>query len=341
MSVLDNRTGFQGEMVPSQDADGRFLLTVVIKATYLIDVQGRLAVPAIQNTVNFADEYLGPPGTSSIGHASDIALFKGSTDIALVGSAHAPHGTQVTEMPVELAIGPVRKRLLVFGDRVWSNRLGLLSISEPAPFSSMPLTYERAFGGKDQERQEERNPVGVGFHLTKPDVGSRLPNIEDPANLISCWSDRPAPQGFGFLPGDWQPRKSYVGTYDDRWKEEQFPLPPHDFDHQYFLAAHPDLRCTPYLSGDEAVEVIGASPYGPLRFSLPGKSVALSVQFRTGKPQRRLAALDTITLSPDEGKLHMVWRHIIHCPKKILDVEAVTAFSIRLSTLMRLSRAPA
>jgi hypothetical protein len=130
-----------------------------------------------------------------------------------------------------------------------------------------------------------------------------------------------------------------VGTYDDRWKENQFPLPPRDFDHQYFQAAHPDLRCSPHLKGDEVVEVIGASPDGALRFSLPGETVALSVQFHTGRPHRRLGKLDTITIVPDEQQLNMVWRHVIHCPRRILDVATVTAFSIPLATVKRLSRA--
>ncbi|MEJ8857879.1 DUF2169 domain-containing protein [Variovorax robiniae] len=340
MSVLVNQTGFQGEMLPAQDADGRFRLVVVIKATCLVDLQGNVSLAPEQDAVTLADVFLGEPGRSSVVAASDAALYKAATDIGLVGHAHAMAGTAATRMPVTLTVGPVRKRLLVIGDRVWERGLGGLSISEAQPFTRMPLVYERAFGGSAEETEEERNPAGVGFHVDAPDSGSPLPNIEDPSHLISSWSDRPAPQGFGFVPGNWQPRKSFVGTYDEAWKEEQFPLPPHDFDHRYFQASHPDLRCSPYLQGDEAVELVGVSPHGPLRFSLPGKALALSVQFRIGEPQRRLAALDTLTFMPDDNKFHMVWRHPIQCPAKILDVETVTAFPIRLSTLQRLSHAP-
>ena len=335
MAVLDNRTAFQGEMLPTQDADGRFLLVVVVKATYLFDPDGGLAVAPVQDPVNVCDEYEGASGASSIRLASDVAVYKPATDIALVGSAHAPDGTAVRRMTVELSVGPIRKRLLVFGDRVWDRGL---SVSDPKPFSTMPLVYERAFGGGSEERRDERNPVGVGFYPNRPAVGAPLPNIEDPAHPMSSWSDRPAPEGFGFLAGDWQPRKSFIGTYDDHWKEEQFPLPPRDFDQRYFLAAHPDLRCTPHLRGDEAIEATGVTPDGVLRGSLPGSVVALSVQFRTGKPLRRLAVLDTVTLLTDSRKLNLVWRYPIQCPTKILDVESVTAFSLRLSTVDRIVR---
>ena len=341
MSVLENRSVFKGEMLTSQGADGRFMLVVVVKGTYLVDAQGQLSIAPEQDAIHLEDEFHGEPGESSLKKASDISLFKASTDVGLVGSACAPQGKQVMRMPVEIAVGSLRKRLVVFGDRVWNSRLGAITMSDPKPFSSIPLVYERAFGGKDADQQEERNPVGVGFRLNRPDSGSPLPNIEDPDDLISSWSDRPTPQNFGFVPGNWSPRKEFVGTYDAQWKQDQFPLPPRDFDARYFLAAHADLRCAPYLRGDESVEVMGASPQGPWRFSLPAISIALSVQFRTGNAKRRLAALDTLTLYPNENKLSMVWRHAIVCPERILDVKTVTAFPLRLSTLKRLSRAPA
>jgi hypothetical protein len=235
----------------------------------------------------------------------------------------------------------MRKRVMVHGDRVWSHRFGTLEVSEAEWFTRMPLVYERAFGGRQDDRQEERNPVGVGFRTSPPEADSPLPNIEDPAASYAAWSDRPTPAGFGFVAADWMPRKAWAGTYDANWQANQFPLLPTDFDERYFLAAHPDWRCTPHLEGDEGVEMIGVSPDGPLRFELPGNSIALAVQFRTGRAQRRLAALDTLTLWPDHRAVSIVWRHRIACPRKILDVQEVTAFNLRLSTLRRLSHAPA
>jgi len=333
MAVLKNRTGFRGEMLPWQNASGKYFLVVVVKATYRISSAGA-EVAEVQDDVNGADEYSGAPGLSSLKCASDFAFSKPGTDVGVCGSAYAPAGTEVDRMYVELAVASFRKRLVVFGDRRWKHGPEGLSISTPVRFARMPLCYERAFGGKG----EERNPVGIGFYAAKPGPGSPLPNIEAPESLITRWSDRPAPQGFGFVCGDWLPRKKFAGTYDRTWQEEQFPLPPADFDEKYFLAAHPDLQFTPHLRGDEPIALAGTTPTGTIAFSLPGTTVGLSVHFRRGRPIRTISALDTLTLFPDESKFYMVWRYAIPCPSKILDVEEVTAFSLRLSTIQRLLR---
>lgn len=339
MTVLQNKTPFSGEMLPAQGTDGRFTLVVVVKATYLADAQGRVHLAEAQDGVYTEDEHVGEPASSSLAKASDLALFKSATEIGLVGSAYAPDGRKTVRMHIEVAVGPVRKQAAVFGNRVWRNRLGLVTVSDAEPFSTMPLVYERCFGGSDAGRTEERNPAGAGFCVERPQDGTPLPNIENPAQLIARWNDRPMPHGFGFVPGHWSPRKSFIGTYDKAWQEEQFPLPPRDFHPDYFLAAPADLRAAPYLHGDEAVEVLGASPSGPWRFSLPAVGLALSVRYRNGGPKRRLAVLDTVTLFPDLGKFTLVWRHAIACPRKILDVAEVTVFPLRLSTLRRLTNA--
>jgi len=339
--ALENRTGFPGLLLGAQEASGRFVVVVIVKATYVLDDHNRLVPARDQVPITTSDEYRGEPGASSLLQASDLALFKASTDIVLNGSAHAPAGTQVQRMQVELAVGPVRKQLLVSGDRVWTHQLGRLVPSETAWFTRMPLVYERAFGGRQAQDWEDRNPVGVGFRTSPPDSGAPLPNIEDPASPCAEWSDRPDPAGLGFLAADWTPRRQLAGTYDAHWQEHQFPLLPLDFDDRHFQSAPPDLRCSPHLEGDEQVGLAGVCPDGPLRFALPGNSIALAVQFRTGKPHRRLAALDTLTLWPEHRAVTIVWRHRIACPRKILDVEEVTAFNLKVSTLRRLSHAPA
>ncbi len=64
----------------------------------------------------------------------------------------------------------INKRLRVFGDRYWEKGRFGLRMTEPEPFENMPIIYERAFGGIDEQAStpeqlimEERNPVGTGF----------------------------------------------------------------------------------------------------------------------------------------------------------------------------------
>ncbi len=74
-------------------------------------------------------------------------------------------------------IGPCQKTLQVFGERVWVQGVLELRPLEPRPFESMPLVYERSYGGA----AEPRNPVGRGFYASaRAAVEQPLPNLEDP-----------------------------------------------------------------------------------------------------------------------------------------------------------------
>ena len=111
--------------------------------------------------------------------------------------------------------------------------------------------YERAFGGTDRSRvkdgileSEPRNPAGTGFLGKKtalPIDGVKLPNLEDPKDLISSSRSRPKPMGFGPLAPDWEPRRSFVGTYDEAWQKNRAPYLPNDFNPRFFNAAPADL----------------------------------------------------------------------------------------------------
>src|SRR5260370_42246032 len=105
-----------------------------------------------------------------------------------------------------MKVGPIRKTLRVTGDRVC--KVGALTISNtaPEPFERMPLTYERAYGGRDETADdpkkhswEVRNPVGVGFAVRSSNLADKpLPNVEEPGRLLS----RPA--GVGPIAAHWQ-----------------------------------------------------------------------------------------------------------------------------------------
>src|SRR5262249_34475172 len=152
--------------------------------------------------------------------------------------AVAPGGEPVKELMVALEIGSSRKEIRVVGDRRWERGLVGFTASEPVPFVTMPLVYERAFGGSDHTHpkpkyhgSELRNLVGVGFHRNSdaPTIeGTPLPNLEHPRQPMSSWSDTPPPVGFGVIGRNWQPRLKYAGTYDERWFNERRPFLPED-----------------------------------------------------------------------------------------------------------------
>jgi hypothetical protein len=151
------------------------------------------------------------------------------------------------------------------------------------------------------------NPVGTGFFLDKRSAdGQRVPNIEDPRQLIGAWDDRPAPAGCGFVAPSWLPRRAYAGTYDERWQEEQFPLLPADFDMRFFNCASSGLVCDGFLVGDEPVELLNLSPHGPLSFRLPGIAIWMDALLR-GQRLRYQGRIWTVILEPELARFSVVW----------------------------------
>lgn len=268
---------------------------------------------------------------SSLRVASEAFPAKETTDIALNGHACAP-ARAVEALDVVLQVGAISKVVRVFGDRAWESTLGLKRPSRPKPFVRLPLVYERAFGGWDmtakdptQHGYEPRNPAGTGFAIENK--GARftelsLPNLEDPRQLISSPSDRPAPTGFGFIAPSWAPRRALAGTYDERWQKERFPFLPADFDHRFFQSAHPDLIAPKPLLGGEPVRLVNLHPEGELSFRLPRRDLEIRV-ILDGHDSYRVPVLETVLFEPDEGRLCCTWKATFPCPRRFLYIEQV------------------
>jgi hypothetical protein len=339
MLQLKNSTPFASQIAVLPDPRGIDTLYVTLKAAFVMGP--RLTVAEPQPPVVLADEYWGEPGQSSLKYASDIHLTKPTTDVVLIGQAHAPGRKPVPQLDVSLAVGKRQKVVRVFGDRTWQPGLLALpaSISKPEPFKTMPLVYERAFGGfhetagkQPEVLFEARNPVGSGF------VGKRkggelkdlpLPNLEDPADLIGGTRDTPPPAGFGFLAPTWLPRRSFAGTYDEAWARQRAPFLPKDFNPKFFNAAHPDLVCDRYLTGGERIQAVNVTPEGVLNFRLPVCELRPSVRV-AGREETPALNLETVLIEPDERRLSLVWRAAVPCDKHPLKVESIVVELDRL-----------
>lgn len=137
----------------------------------------------------------------------DFWPTKEYTDVAVRGSARSAHDSPVRRTTVRLTVADRVKQIEVFGDRTvdWRAR-GDLRFSEPEPFTEMPMTWDRAYGGwdprvpigkdeltvADVSRLEfdhpgmyPRNPFGRGYIVVDQPCEALLPNLEDPALLLS------------------------------------------------------------------------------------------------------------------------------------------------------------
>ncbi len=317
MWILDNKTPYQAERTWVRDKEGVHNWIVVVKATYDIAEDGTLSLSDEPVEPLLAPEYNGADGESSFRYEADLVGMKPATDVYLNGIAYAPRGKPTTKVKVSFQIDRLRKELLVYGNRTWQRSLtGGVKLSSPEPFVTVPITYERAFGGFDQEdpnpkkhRIDFRNPVGSGFATRKNHVvGKPAPNIEDlKQKLGKGW-----PAGFGAIASYWSPRKELGGTYDEEWAAKRKPLLPADYDPKCLLCAPLDQQVPGYLKGGNQVELNNLTNSGRLRFMIP----KVSYQFETyigAKRKKHDSELVSVIIESEGPRLILVWQTSLQC----------------------------
>lgn len=195
-----------------------------------------------------------PDAEPRIVPGTDFWPFKGRTDLVVQGSAYAPQRRPTGRMDVSVSLGErVMKRISVFGDRQvsWESS-GRVRFGLPEPFETMPVTWDRAFGGcdfrvplpepltdglkiqlhHDHPGLYPRNPFGRGYAVLPDPVDEFfLPNLEDPDDLLAdgrlitgdprLWYTRPIPWTFDWMHPVAFPRFLYMGLGADAW----FPGP--------------------------------------------------------------------------------------------------------------------
>lgn len=335
---IDNQTPFAAELLFSFEETGRPVVVPIIKGSFRIQPGAPLALAEKQAAVCLAGERTdgGPAGHSSWRHEPELAFTKLATDLVLLGHAHAPRrGT--TQLDVQLRVGPLATSVHVVGDRTWDR-------PEPRPFETLPLVYERAYGGWDRTSAdpslhacEPRNPVGVGFkskHTRKLPGHWALPNLETPGAPVLAGGPQLRPLGLGFIGADWQPRRALAGTYDEVWQKTRAPRLPQDFDRRFFNAASPGLIAPGFLRGDELVQTVHATPMSHLAFALPGVAPPQVRLFpRSGGEVELVSRLDTVVIDLDGMHVYLTWRVMHVLRNGPHDVLALTITSENVAAL--------
>jgi len=337
-------------VLPGQTPQGEYILSVLIKRTYDIVSGGRCTRAVMDKKLVPGDLHYEDPMNSSVKFESDLIPFKLATDVVLNGSAYAPFRRRATDLTVSLSIGQYRKDLLIIGNRTCRYKNGADPVfTDPEPFESMELRYERAYGGVDIYSEPKmpcvypRNHLGRGYAVknTQRSIENLLlPNIEDPKNRLTpqglCigdfrkWEAQPLPQGFGWTSKIWHPRSSFAGIMPaDRALEqelrkaysplvppaqrnfyEQNPLPTIDF---RFFSGASDGLVLPFLSGAELVKLINLAPDGNLEFQLPSDRPQVGIDIGRGVQQPEIV-LHTVMIRMEQRQVDLLWRGAVSYP---------------------------
>ena len=326
-----NETKFPAGWTLGFERDGRELVVVMVKATFVIPPEAGNPIVADEHIpLTEEDQFTGEPGLSAPLRETDYAHRKPVCDVLLNGTAYVPGANLERRLVVGMRVGQMVKGFTVVGNRVWRRGVASINISAPERFSRMPISYDCAFGGVDQkkDRPDEirtfmENPVGRGYSYFKEDLdGKPLPNtemidvpIEDPGGAYR-------PMGFGAIGRNWQPRTRFAGTYDQAWIEQRAPFWPDDFDYRYFQAAPADQHI-PYPTGGEDVVLKNLTPNGRVAFRLPMMKMPVLFIPRAGKDHELAAVVDTLLIEPDLGTFTMTWRAALPLRRNCFEIRQV------------------
>ena len=297
---VNNTTPYPHLLFRTALEDDKIASAIIVRVTY--DVNKGIATPAEkQEWPLSAGPWEGPYGPME----GDFVFKRGGVDLFVFGSARAPGKGSVTQMDVRIVLpGKIDHTLTVFGDRFWESGFRGLKISEPKPFTEMPVTLANAYGGWDEWDQLKfpysNNPLGKGFIWEKENaVGRPLPNIEDPENLITKWNDRPHPAGCTSIP-----------VCEKRFQEAiEFDKDGTivKFDPLFYNAAFPELVAKQVLPGEEIL-VEGMSGNNIFKFKVPQHTISANLVFGDVSANRFLY-IDQVGLEPGANRAFITYRY--------------------------------
>ena len=301
------------------------------KATFRFDHHGRVELETQEPFPLLAQDEETPLGDlpADLQPRADSAL-----EVILLGHAYAPHERPSSALTAALTVNDVRREILVIGDRCWApNRK---AVTRPAPFTKMPLTYSRAFGGTvpinlDRESifdlSDTCNKHGIGFDaqrmagelgtLLKPPRGypalpvgyvRRLPNLENPRAPIARWGDAPLPMCWATVPIDvpiWaasRARKNPAPAHPAPLAETK-----REFPTVVNYRAHPDwVISVPTMAPTIRLEnLLAATPL--LEMSMPTFGIVADYTIN-GRIGRRSLMPHMLVLLPDQRRFYVVYR---------------------------------
>lgn len=328
---VENTTQYAADINFAFEKTGRELVVVAIKATLNFPEQSAVAPLAdAQQPLHYADVFGPDPETNATRFDNDFAPVKRHCDVLCDAVAHAPGGRPATALKVGLRVGQWSKSFDVIGPRIWLRSATGYRISDPRAFTTLPLSYDTAWGGTDPDPDTpghaatcETNPSGVGYYPHRQDLESApLPVTLEPNNPVTSTTGDYRPMAFGPIGRHWLPRRNFVGTYDDAWLNNRMPFMPDDFDMLHFQATGPDQQI-PFPKGGEPVELLNLSTEGRLGFFLPRETPVVTFHRKAGPVSQKIPLLDTVQVLCAERQICLTWRTRFACDRDIHDLARI------------------
>ncbi|HRL20525.1 MAG TPA: DUF2169 domain-containing protein [Alcaligenes sp.] len=234
----------------------------------------------------------------------DLGLPKPCAEFLVSGHACAPYGQPVSQLAVKARVGPIEKKLAVFGQREWRQaQPGVADV-----FTRVPLDGTRSWGGP----QDLENPAGMGMIAAVPGQPLCLPQVEAWEGRLQRAGQTGQVAGLGPV-SPLRPRRfRLAGQYDPAWLQGDPGTMLDSLDPHFFNAAEPDQwwRQHSHWPVDTMWELHHLNAQRPeWRGTLPRWQAACWYQDRRVPGlQKQDLALTTVWFFPDLGHMLLLYQ---------------------------------
>jgi hypothetical protein len=295
---LTNETGFPAKLFRTSIDKDRLAASLALRVTYEWR-DGQFVPCAEQDWIVSAAPWDSPHGPMP----GDEIFYRDGVDIFIMAAAKPAKDARTDVVDVEARLGTWRGGVRVFGERHWRRTDAGLVASAPAPITTVPLTMERAFGGKTKwdglDVPYALNPEGKGFYFDAAEAeGKPLANIEDWAAPVRKWDDRPMPVGVGLCP------PGFGGKLLPLIDKETHEV---NICGRLFNAAFPAMIAPAAAPGD-VLSVRGISSTGEVKFPLPPARYEVTLSF-DDKVIKRVLPIDQLGLDYAQKRMFVSYRY--------------------------------
>lgn len=294
---------FVASKVSWQAHSGAFALTVIVKATFVLQ-QGVAKLAPEQDPISEQDRFYDDDPRRSVRIPSDVSPYKPRADVLLVGHAYAPGKQPVRSLITRFVVGEMDKSIEVFCER--SFRLVDGQLIEGKRFTEMPLVWERASGGP-----ESANPVGKRFDGPGDSYGMvTIGNLQPLGHFVSKRSDTFVPVCYAPVAPTWPGRTQRLGRLSRAILEHAWNAQPvaSDLDPTFFMAAPPDQNVAEIRANERIVLENLHPEHVHLVTSLPGLRPRAIADRATGEREEIALVGDTLLVDTDRRVCTVVWR---------------------------------
>jgi hypothetical protein len=179
---IKNNTPFEFIALPNYDKEGFEVFTNIVKGTFRFSTNRSLRIADEQVPINMDDEYWEKPGISPVKYESDLAVYKPSTDLILLGFAYHYKGKNIKKMSVRFGVGSTQKKATVKSNQAMER---------------LPLYLLEDFGQKKGLLKSKKLGNGFGFYPKQ-----YKPRVQYAGTYDDRWRKERCP----FLPEDFNYR---------------------------------------------------------------------------------------------------------------------------------------